>query len=275
MELIKNDISPIIEDAKSLFQKHVLSRRIKSTDNIKAGKYLMKIDNVNKISKDNISGFIGRAKSRKSFAVTMFAAALCGGLNLYNKFKAIAAYKVLYADTEQSADDVQLVTKRVNKMIGSEDNLFMYALKPLNPKERIEAIELLLDKHKPDVLVIDGIKDLLYDINNAVESTVLMSLIQKWNVKYDIHISCVLHQNKADGNARGHIGTELDNKSQVLFRITQSEIDKSISEFKEVFGRGKGTGPFNFFINNDYADFGIPEVIDSLSMDVNVDDPPF
>ena len=52
MELIKHDISPIIEDAKSLFRKDVLSKRIKSTDNIKAGKYLMKIDNVNKISKD-------------------------------------------------------------------------------------------------------------------------------------------------------------------------------------------------------------------------------
>ena len=34
------------------FLTDVLSKRIKSTDNIKAGKYLMKIDNVNKISKD-------------------------------------------------------------------------------------------------------------------------------------------------------------------------------------------------------------------------------
>ena len=232
------------------FKKDVLSRRIKSTDKIKSAQYLMKIDGVNKISKDNISGFIGRAKSRKSFAVTMFVAELCGALNLYNKFKAYKQNKVLWVDTEQSADDVQLITKRINKMAGSEENLIMYALKSYNPEERIKAISLLLEEHSVDVLILDGIKDLVYDINSAVECTNLMSTIQKWNVLYDIHISCVLHQNKGDGNARGHIGTELDNKSQVMFRITQDENDKTVSEFKEIFGRGKGTEPFNFFINN-------------------------
>jgi hypothetical protein len=257
------------------FLKEVLSRRIKSTDKIKSAKYLMQIDGVNKISKDNISGFIGKAKSRKSFAVTMFAAALAGGLNLYNKFKANAAYKVLYADTEQSADDVQLITKRVHHLIGNEETFFMYAFKPFNPTERIKAIQLMLDEHRPDVLIIDGLKDLVYNILDPVEATNIFSTLQKWNVYYDVHISCILHQNKADGNARGHIGTELDNKSQVLFRITQDENDKSISEFKEVFGRGKGTEAFNFFVNNDYADFGIPEVCESVHQIVNLDKDPF
>lgn len=257
------------------FVKDVLSRRIKSTDKIKSAKYLMKIDNVNKISKDNISGFIGRAKSRKSFAVTMFVAELCGAQNLYNKFKAYQKNRVLWVDTEQSADDVQLITKRINTMIGCEDMLYMFALKPYTPEERIKAIDLLLKEYDVDVLVIDGIKDLVYDINNAVECTNVMSTIQKWNVNHDIHISCVLHQNKGDGNARGHIGTELDNKSQVMFRITQNETDKTISEFKEIFGRGKGTEPFDFYINNDDTDYGIPEIVESISNNVDVDKAPW
>lgn len=257
------------------FMKEVLSKRIKSTDDIKAGEYIMSIDGVRKLSKDNISGIIGRAKSRKSFAVTMFAAALSGGMNLYNKFKVLKPQKVLYADTEQSADDVQLVTKRVRAISGQEDNLFMYPLKPYNPKERIKAIELLLIEHKPDVLIIDGIKDLIYNINDAVECTDVMSILQKWNVVYDIHITCVLHQNKGDGNARGHIGTELDNKCQVMIRITKDENDVEVSEFKETFGRGKGTAPFDFFVNNNHFDFGLPEVITSKVIDVNIDDAPF
>lgn len=251
------------------FFESVLSRRIKSTDKIKSSQFIMKIDGVNKISKNDISGFIGRAKSRKSFAVTMFAAALCGGLNLYGKFQSLGKYKVLYIDTEQSDGDVQLVSKRINYLVGAEENLFMYGMKPFNPQERINGIGFLLDRHKPDVLIIDGIRDLLYDINNAVECTTVMSIIQKWNVNYDVHVSCVLHQNKADGNARGHIGTELDNKSQMMVRITQNENDKTISEFKEIFGRGKGTEAFNFFVNEQYADFGIPEVIHGFSYAVN------
>lgn len=257
------------------FKNEVLSKRIKSTDKIESAKYIMKIDNVWKISKDNISGFIGLAKSRKSFAVTMFAAALSGGVNLYDKFKAVVPQKVLQVDTEQSADDVQLVTKRINEMIGNEDNLFMYALKPFNPTQRMEAIELLLQEHRPDVLIIDGIKDLVYNINDAVECTNVMSRLQKWNVDFDIHISCVLHQNKGDGNARGHIGTELNNKCQTLIRITQDEQDKSISKFEEVFGRGKGVEAFEFFVDNNDFDFGIPKVVESFINDVDIDKCPF
>jgi len=257
------DLEKKVEEPKDSesFLKDILSKRIQSTDVITSAEYLMKIDGVKKISKDNISGFIGLAKSRKSFAVTMFVSALVGGLNLYNKFQALKKCKVLAADTEQSADDVQLVTKRIKHLVGDEVNLFMYALKPFNPTERLNAIELLLIEHKPDVLVIDGIKDLIYNINDPVECTNVMSRLQKWNVEFDIHICCVLHQNKGDGNARGHIGTELNNKCQILIRVTQNENDKTISHFEEVFGRGKGIDGFDFFVNNEYKDFGIPEVV--------------
>lgn len=272
-DLEKNIQQPVDDNAKIDFAKEIFSRRIKSTDKIKAAQYIMRIDNVKKISKENISVFIGRAKSRKSFAVTMFAAALSSGQSLYGKFNPNAAYKVLYIDTEQSADDVQLVTKRIHKMVGHEENLFMYALKPYTPEQRVESISLLLEHHRPDVLIIDGVRDLIYDINDARECTNIMSTLMKWNVDYDIHITTVLHQNKSNGESRGHIGAELDNKCQLKIRITQSEDDKTISEFKEVLGRGKGTEAFNFFVNNDYADFGIPEVVESLSFETNLDDP--
>ncbi|TVZ55619.1 AAA domain-containing protein [Lutibacter sp. Hel_I_33_5] len=269
MELVSKTKPPVVEET---FLQSVLSKRIKSTDKIKQNEYLLKIDNTNKFSKGNISGWIGLAKSKKTFALTMFVSALVGCLRLFAKFNANSKNDVLYIDTEQSPADVQRVTKRVKSIVGKEEGLFMYGLRPLSPKQRIQAIELLLKEHNGiDVLVVDGVRDLLMDINNAVESTEVMTLLMKWSFDYDIHIATVLHQNKADGNSRGHIGTELNNKAETIIRITKDAVDGNISYVEEVFGRGKGFEKFSFQISDD----GLPEVIESISNSVSVDKAPW
>jgi hypothetical protein len=269
MELIKKAVDVV--DKVATFLKEILSKRIKASDTIKQNEYLLKIDNTKKFSKGNISGWIGQAKSKKTFALTMFVAALVGALELYGKFNAIKKCVVLYIDTEQSPSDVQRITKRVKAMVGSEDGLLMYGLRPLSPKQRIEAIELLLQQHKIDVLVIDGVRDLLMDINNAVESTEVMTSLMRWSFDYDIHIATVLHSNKGDGNSRGHIGTELNNKAETILRITRDETNTNISSIEEVFGRGKGFKKFDFQVNEQ----GLPEVIKPEFGVVNLDKAPF
>ena len=58
------------------------------------------------------------------------------------------------------------------------------------------------------LLIIDGIRDLMYDINSPSESTDLINLLMRWSSGYNLHIHTVLHLNKGDDNTRGHIGTE-------------------------------------------------------------------
>lgn len=271
MELIEKDALLAVENKASDFLKEVLSKRIKSTDNIKQNEYILKIDNTKKFSKGNISGWIGLAKSKKTFALTMFVAALVGCLKLFRKFNADVKSSVLYIDTEQSPSDVQRITKRVKSIVGLEEGLFMYGLRPLSPKSRIEAIKILLEQHKVDVLVIDGVRDLLMDINNAVESAEVMTLLMKWSFDYDIHIATVLHQNKGDGNSRGHIGTELNNKAETILRVTKDTTDSSVSWIEEVFGRGKGFEKFAFQIN----EVGLPEVVEEFDLTVDVEAAPW
>jgi hypothetical protein len=274
LELIRKEDTSIgigTLDAKAVFLKDILSKRITSTDNIKQNEYLLKIDNTNKFSKGNISGWIGLAKSKKTFAVTMFVAAMVGCMRLFGKFNANVGATVLYIDTEQSPSDVQRITKRVKALAGDESKLLMYGLRPFSPKQRIEAISVLLEQHDVDVLVLDGVRDLLMDINNAVESTEVMTLLMKWSFDYDIHIATVLHQNKGDGNSRGHIGTELNNKAETIIRITKDERDGSVSYVEEVFGRGKGFEKFAFQINEQ----GLPEVIDGFDLTTDVDAAPW
>ena len=75
----------------------------------------------------------------------------------------------------------QKIAIRLNKLNGNASNFFLYGLRPLSPKERIESIQQALIIHKPDVLVIDGVRDLVWNINDPVESTTVVTMVMKWS----------------------------------------------------------------------------------------------
>ena len=115
-------------------------------------------------------------------------------------------------------------------------------------------------ENMPDVglLIIDGIRDLMYDINSPSESTDLINLLMRWSSGYNLHIHTVLHLNKGDDNTRGHIGTELNNKAETVLQITKSTQDGNISEVKAMHIRDREFDPFAFRIN----DKALPELIE-------------
>ena len=138
------------------------------------------------------------------------------------------------------------------------------AKRPFTPRERIDMISLWLKKYGKEisVLVIDGVRDLVMNINDPIESTEVATLLMKWSYDYNIHIAALLHENKSSETSRGHIGTELDNKSEVIIRIEVDETDKQMSWVDEVMGRGKGTERFAFTIN----DHVLPEIIEAIAI---------
>ena len=73
------------------------------------------------------------------------------------------------------------------------------------------------------LVVIDGIRDMVYDINSSSESTKVISLLMTWTGERNIHIHTILHQNKGDEHARGHIGTELSNKAETVLQVEKDE----------------------------------------------------
>ena len=263
------------EDNKPVAKTVLLNDfRIKATDKIPSNIYVAKIRGTKKFSRKNISAWIGKAKSKKTFAMTMLGSSMISGVDLYDTFYSYKKNRLLWIDTEQSPADAQKVAVRINKLVGNSDNLYLYGLRPLSPKERIEKIEEALKLHKPDVLVVDGIRDLVWNINDPVESTTVVTMVMKWSFDYDMHIAVVIHQTN-EGKARGHIGTEIENKSETVIKVERNETDISISTIKEMFGRGKGFEDFDFFINED----GLP-VVGSINFNSNnefsePDDAPF
>lgn len=214
----------------------------------------------------NFSASIGKAKSKKTFNVSaIVAAALKNGTVLrYAAELPEAKRKVLYVDTEQSPHHCLNVMERIMRMAGLPDdrdneNLEFLALRKYTPEQRIRIVEQAI-YHTPNLgmVVIDGIRDMVYDINSPSESTRIISKLMQWTDDRQIHIHTILHQNKGDENARGHIGTELNNKAETVLQVTKSAQDSNISEVKAMHIRDRDFEPFAFRIN----DSALPEVVE-------------
>lgn len=201
------------------------------------------------MTKGNISTLIGRAKGRKSYFVKMLISVMKGKYE--EQFRAIVPGKVVLFDTEQAQYHIWKSTRQMQEMIGKwPGDLEVFGLRPDNTADRVNLIESYIYQQEPEVVFIDGIRDLITDINDATQATEMVGKLMKWSYEKKCHICCVLHQNKADDNARGHIGTEIVNKSETVISINKISSNPTYSEVKSVYTRGPEVKEFQFSIEN-------------------------
>ena len=144
------------------------------------------------------------------------------------------------------------------------ENLDFICLREYSPSVRIEVIDYALRQGKGyGLVIIDGIRDLMLDINSTGESVEVINKMMEWSSKYDLHIHCVLHLNKGDNNVRGHIGTEMSNKAETVLVISKSSENPSISEVHALHIREKEFRPFAFTVDNG----GLPVMAENYSFD--------
>jgi hypothetical protein len=214
-----------------LNQNQALERlRINPEADISEPPFYCKFDQATVMTAGNFTLINGKAKSGKTFSVVSMVAALISGKMMLGK---ICGYlpedkkTVLYFDTEQSEFHATRTIKRICKMaeVKNPKNLIAYGLRPLTPAERLIAVEeKVYSTPGLGVVVIDGIRDLLtMGINDEAEATALTSRFLKWTAELDIAMILLLHQNKNDLNARGHIGTEVINKAETTITVTKDE----------------------------------------------------
>ena len=220
----------------------------------------------------NFSASIGKAKSKKTFNVSaIVAAALKNGTVLqYDAELPENKQKILYVDTEQSPYHCQKVMKRIVRMAGlplneEPQNLEFLSLRRHTPEIRIAIVEkAIYETDGLGLVIIDGIRDMVYDINSPSESTKIISKLMQWTDERQIHIHTILHQNKADENARGHIGTELNNKAETVLEVAKDKLDSDISTVKAVHIRAMDFEPFAFRINDD----ALPELASDYTFSI-------
>jgi hypothetical protein len=204
----------------------------------------------------NFSTIIGKAKSRKSFLATMFAGATLRG-NYDGLESPLNRKQVIYFDTEQSKYYVQKLGKRIVQIAGNVANLQVYGLRTFSPDERLAVIEHVIEStDNLGLVIIDGIRDLITSINDESEATAISTKLLQWSELYNCHIITILHQNKGNDQARGHVGTELMNKAETVLSVTKDENNQEISFVKFDFTKNLTPENFAFIVDDD----GIPAI---------------
>ena len=183
----------------------------------------------------------GKAKSGKTFFLSILMAGALKKQMLALERLCEEPLKVLWIDTEQSQQSTQEILKdRIMPLANLEslDDTRFYAfnLRGLGFDRRQKMVDVAIRVLQPDIVILDGIKDLMTDINDAVQATLIMEHLMALAKDQNCCIVCVLHQNKSeqDRNMRGSIGTELTNKAFEVFQcetIDESETFKVTHTF--------------------------------------------
>ena len=250
--LEKDDFSD--EELESYLSKG----EIKATDKVTIPPKILFVGDCTIATFGNFSASTGKAKSKKTFNISAMVAAAVTNTTVLNYRACLpeGKRKILYFDTEQSKYHCHNVLERIYKLSGlsvkkDDPRLLFWGLREYTPKLRIALIDYALRKHQEvGLVIIDGLRDLMYDINNGKEATDVMTVLMAWTSVYDLHIHTVLHLNKNDNNPRGHIGTELENKAETVLIISKNLQNNSISEVRPMHMRDKEFSTFAFHIDD-------------------------
>lgn len=209
---------------KDRYKVHILSL----TDDIPEPKYLFRVGNVGTIPSGELVGLKGKAKQGKS-QLEYYLIGCILGANTDNVKCNLHGCKTFLFDTEQSKASLKKCCGRALQManlpLGNYERFKPFFMRPLSIEERRHTIEDAVEAEHPDIIFIDGVRDLLQDFNSLEQSNELIQWLMGLTAKYGCTIVSVLHQNKAkdDSSMRGHLGTELLNKLTDCFEVTKKD----------------------------------------------------
>ena len=201
----------------------------------------------------------GKPKARKSaFAQAILSAAIVGGeiMNLGIRLPEHNQHIVLI-DTEQDRNDIASNLHRLKKQSGLKsfkqiDNLSVYSVNDLQPNHLISFINTLFVNNKSiGLMVIDGLLDLINDMNDVKESRELLHQIKLWAKNNNCLIITILHQSKSTGYSIGHLGSFADRKAQAVLSVDKDLKDDNISTMSAQYMRSdKNFEPISITYNS-------------------------
>ena len=206
----------------------------------------------------NFSLVQGKAKSRKSYFISSLASAALSSQDVASTLRGYVNDKcVVYIDTEQGDFHAQRVKKRILQMAGlptnvNNDRLRYFKFRSLDSnKERLKFVEFVIQTiDNIGLLIIDGVADIASKgVNDEEEATLIASSLLKWSAQHNCHITIVLHENKHDRNAKGHLGAYLVQKAETTFSAKKSERSKDITEISAEYTRNAEPPALEMTIN--------------------------
>jgi hypothetical protein len=256
--------------------------------------YMLEYNGVPFSTIGGLGAISGQKKNGKSFVLTQLMAAVLGngcertnlflpGLKVPERTLEYLGHepRVLYVDTEMEKLNSAKVLRRVHwlcewdmKYPNERFNVLWLKNMPKDGdkrpyKQRYDLIRLAIDALSPDIVFIDGLRDLLASINDEESGTQILDELASMAEERHMCIWNALHQNpngKTDDEAkmRGWIGTELGNKvSDTLVSIKSKTASGVTFTVKQQDARGKDLDDWKFEVTDDAGNLGIPKIIGS------------
>ena len=216
--------------------------RITAASDIPPHEFLFDWNGVPCFARGELVAVTGKAKSGKTYLNSLLMAACAGDSRLGLSRISEKPMRVVWIDTEQSEDTTcEILRDRISAMTGimPDENLYhVFNLRKIQWKDRMTLVLSAIAICQPDLVIFDGIRDVVGDINDYTEAQTTIG--QLLRVASDFHpcIVCVLHQNKAveDKTLRGALGTELQNKSFETYECSKDQ-ETRIFTIKQVATR--------------------------------------
>jgi len=165
---------------------------------------------------------------------------------------------ILWIDTEQGKPECVKIIRFISKMVNENEtdhpkNLHFFSFRQFNYQQRVALTEFAINAiNDLSFVIIDGIRDFVSSINDEREATFVADKLLKWTEQKNIHILTILHQNKGDANARGHLGTELMNKAETVAKLTRDETSGTrLTIVEPEFTRHKDFENFAYSLDDD------------------------
>ena len=253
----------------------------------------------NDVGFGKIGGFgaiSGQRKNGKTFLIAQLMAAILGcdgnertkqylpGLKVPDRTLEFLGHppKVLYVDTEMERLSSAKVLRRVHWLCGQDmsspfpgDRFSVLWLKNVQKTEgmaihrkRYDIIRMAVDCIEPDVVFVDGLRDLLSSINDEESITNILNDFGCLAEERNINIWMALHQNPSkkedadDLKMRGWAGTEYGNKvSDTLVSIKNKTAAGVTFVVKQQDARDKDLDDWKFEITDDAGNLGVPRII--------------
>ncbi len=198
---------------------------VKANDDIDENKPILTFGERLFASAGGIATISGKPKSCKTFLTTAVIGAFLNGEYLgINSHCTDSEARILLCDTEQGRARSQTVLRRIRSICSIGDDEFderitAISVREVSAKVRTATLVSAIRDIKPKLVIIDGVRDLLNDFNNIQESIETVDMLMKCATEYDCAIVVVIHLNKGDDNIRGHLGSELCNKSETVIKL--------------------------------------------------------
>lgn len=265
-EKVERDLNLATGEVKITEEMINLDRfRITSESEIQPKEYTMEFLGRPCFPRKDLSVFAGVAKTGKTFVTSMLMAAATTSEDepsvLALKRIRKEPLKVMWYDTEQSLETTkEIMVKRIAKMVGGtfpDTQFFVFNVRAMTSEERNKMLGVAIESYRPDIVIVDGIADLLSDINDGPKAIELISELLRLADKNNCNITVNIHLNRSGekSNLRGWLGSMLLQKAFEVFNC--AKVFKTDVLSVELFMSRKVNESVTFYykINNQ----GLPE----------------